>query len=49
MTMEEICQHERAGMAIRHAFGYDQRDHHVWCWLVEMLRIWGLEHPWRFE
>jgi hypothetical protein len=46
MTMREICVHDRAGMETREEFGYDQHDSHVWCWLIEMLRLWGLAHPW---
>jgi hypothetical protein len=38
MTMREICQHERANMLMRHKFGYDQHDAHVWCWLLEAMR-----------
>jgi hypothetical protein len=32
-------------MATRQALGYDQHDSHVWCWLIEMLRLWGMERP----
>lgn len=39
MTYQEICQHERANMAIRHAFGYDQYDWHVWSWLLHELSL----------
>ena len=30
MNMQEICQHERANMAIRYTLGYDQYDDHIW-------------------
>ena len=45
MTLLEICQHESAAMMTRKTAGYGQHDQHVWCWLVEMLRLWGKAHP----
>jgi hypothetical protein len=45
MTIEEICNHERANMFIRHHFGYDQHDYHVWCWLLYHLDIWSRGRP----
>jgi hypothetical protein len=39
MTMFEICVHERANMGIRHEFGYDQHDDHVWRWLNHWIRV----------
>jgi hypothetical protein len=45
MTMQEIIDHERAGMAIRYLFGYNQHDAHIWCWLLHELKLWGDLHP----
>jgi hypothetical protein len=44
MTMQKICQHEQAEMAMRRA-NPDQHDQHIWAWLVEMLRLWGDANP----
>ena len=41
MDLREICQHERANMAMRYLYGYDQHDAHVWCWLLHALKLWG--------
>lgn len=45
MTMQEICEHEQANMAIRHAYGYEQHDAHIWRWLLYWLDIWSKNHP----
>lgn len=45
MTIQEISKHERASMAVRHRFGYDQYDDHIWRWLNHYLALWGKSHP----
>jgi hypothetical protein len=46
VTLQEICvAHDRA-MAIH---DLEQHNSHVWRWLVEMLRLWGLAHPIRVQ
>jgi hypothetical protein len=45
VTLSQICLHDHAAMRTRQLNGYEQHDSHVWCWLIEMLRIWGEAHP----